>query len=70
MVTVYVQDGYESLVPADWQYYVFYSYNVDEIASKDGTLQLESWVEPWAAEDNELLQSGVFEPTNEFYFNS
>jgi hypothetical protein len=57
MVTVYVQ---ESLVPADWEFFVFYSYNVNDIASKDGTLQLESWVEPWADKDNELLQSGVF----------
>ena len=48
MVTVYVQDGHESLVPADWEFFVFYSYNVNDIASKDGTLQLESWVEPWA----------------------
>jgi hypothetical protein len=65
MVKVNVQDGDRDLVPSDWRYFVFYSYNVRSFEQPSpGTLYIESWVAEWTDEDAQLLQSGVFEPTN------
>lgn len=71
LVEVNVQPGSENFIPADWRYFLFYSHNiVGRAYPVSGTLHLESWVEEWTDEDTDVLQSGIYSPTNNEHFTS
>lgn len=71
MVEVSVVAGTEALIPSDWSYFIFYSFNIVGRAwPESGTLHIESWVEEWTDDEADILQSGVYTPTNNKYFTA